>query len=100
MGKKNMNSNHNNQTKNTPDLEKCVIKMVAEAVNLWKTDYLHEINALKVELLELKSNQEFVCSKYENSKSEYEKLLQTNRKQESEIIFLKEQSTALENKQI
>ena len=100
MGKKNMSSNHHNQTENTPDLEKCVKKMVAEAVNLWKTEYLHEINALKVELLELKSSQEFVCSKYESLKSEYEKLLQTNRKQESEIISLKEQSTALENKQI
>ena len=74
--------------------------MMAEAVNLWKTEYLHEINALKVELLELKSSQEFVCSKYDSLKSEYEKLLQTNRKQESEIISLKEQSTALENKQI
>ena len=55
---------------------------------------------LKVELLELKSSQEFVCSKYESLKSEYEKLHQTNRKQESEIISLKEQSTAFENKQI
>ena len=95
-----MNSNHDNQTENAPDLEKCVKKMVAEAINLWKTEYLHEINALKVELLELKSNQEFVCGKYGSLKSEYEKLLQTNRKQESEIISLKEQSTALENKQI
>ena len=75
-------------------------KMVAEAVNLWKTEYLHEINALKVELLQLKSSKEFVCSKYKSLKSEYEKLLQTNRKQESKIISLKEQSTILENKQI
>ena len=74
--------------------------MVAEAVNLWKTEYLHEIDALKVELLKLKSSQEFACSKYKSLKSEYEKLLQTNRKQESEIISLKEQSTALENNQI
>ena len=89
-----------NQCSPTPHLEKCVKKMVAEAVNLWKTEYLHEINALKVELLELKSSQEFVCSKHESIKSKYEKLLQKNRKQESEIISLKEQSTALENKQI
>ena len=61
------------RSKKTPDLEKCVKKIVAEAVNLWKTKYLHEINALKVELLELKSGQEFVCSKYESLKSEYEK---------------------------
>ena len=74
--------------------------MAAEAVNLWKNEYLHEINALKVELLELKSSQELVCSKFESLKSEYEKLFQTNRKQESEIISLKEQSTVLENKQI
>ena len=33
-------------------------------------------------------------------KSEYEKLFQTNRKQESEIISLKKQSIVLENKQI
>ena len=95
-----MSSNHDNQTENTPDLEKCVKKMLAEAVYLWKTEYLHEINALKVELLELKSSQEFACGKYESLKSEYEKLLQTNRKQECEIISLKEQSTALENKLI
>ena len=61
---------------------------------------MHDINALKVELLELKSSQEFVCSKYESLESEYEKLLQKNRKQEFEIISLKEQSTTLENKQI
>ena len=74
--------------------------MVAEAVNLWTTEYLHEINALKVELLELKSSQEFVRSNYKSLKSQYEKLLQTNRKQESEIISPKEQSIALENKHI
>ena len=74
--------------------------MVAKAVNLWKTEYLREINALKVELLEMKSSQEFVCNKCKSLKSEYEKLLQTNRKQESEIISLKEQSTVLETKQI
>ena len=37
--------------------------MVAQAVNLRKIEYLHEVNALKVELLELQSSQEFVCSK-------------------------------------
>ena len=95
MGKKNMSSNHDYQTESTPDLEECVKNILAEVVNLWKTEYLHEINALKVELLELKSSQEFVCSKYESLKSEYEKLLQTNRKQESEIISLKVQSIPL-----
>ena len=55
MGKKNKSSNHDNQTENTPDLEKCVKKMVAEAVNLWKTEYFHEINALKVELKVVKN---------------------------------------------
>ena len=56
MGKKNLSFNHDNQTEKILDLKKCVKKMVAEAVNLWKTEYLHEINALKVELLELKSS--------------------------------------------
>ena len=74
--------------------------MVAKTVNLWKTEYLHEINASKVELLELKNSQEFVYGKHKSLKSEYEKLLQINKKQESEIISLKEQSTILENKQI
>ena len=74
--------------------------MVAETVNLCKTEYFHEISALKVKPLELKSSQELVCSKYKSLKSEYDKLLQTNGKQESEIISLKEQSTVFENKQI
>ena len=50
MGKKNMSSDHDNQIEKTPNLEMCVKKMVAEAVDLWKTEYLHEINALKVHL--------------------------------------------------
>ena len=95
-----MSSNHDNVTEKTPDQKKCVEKMVAEAVNLWKSEYLHEINALKAELLELKSSQEFACNKYESLKTEYENLLQTNRRQEYEIISLEEQSTVLENKQI
>ena len=74
--------------------------MVAEAVNLWKNEYLREINSLKVELLESKSSREFVCSKYKSLKSEYEKLLLSNEKLESKIISLKEQSTVLDNKQI
>ena len=95
-----MSSNHDNQTAKTPDLENCVKKTVAEAVNLWKTEYLHEINVLNVKLLELKNSQDFVCSKYRSLKSECAKLFRINRKQESEIISLKKQSTVLENKQI
>ena len=61
---------------------------------------MHEINAFQLELLKFKSSQEFGCSKYESLKSEYKKLLQAKKKQETEIIFLKEQSTILEKKQI
>ena len=53
-----MSSNHDNQTEKTPNLEKCVKKkkkkkMVAKAVNLCKTEYLHEINALKADVFKL-----------------------------------------------
>ena len=52
-----------------------------------------------MEVIELKSNQNFVCSKYDKLTSEYEKVLQTNKNQETEFISPKEQSTALQNKQ-
>ena len=74
--------------------------MAAKEVNLWKTDYLNEINALKVELLELKSSQEFVCSKYESLKSEYEKLPYSRLIESKNLNSKKKQSSVLKNKQI
>ena len=62
MGKKSMSSNHDNQTEKTTDLESA---SKAEAVNLWKTEYLHEIDALKVELHEVKSCQELYVANME-----------------------------------
>ena len=55
-----------------------------------------EIVTLKAELLEVKKSQEFICNRYESSKSDYERLSAVNKKQDDEIIRLTKKEDLLE----
>ena len=42
-----------------------VKKMIAESMKAWELRHQEELNALKLELREVKTSQEFICAKYE-----------------------------------
>ena len=73
-----------------------VKKMVAESMKAWELRHQEELNALKLELREVKTSQEFICAKYEDLKINYEKLQKINKKQAEDIEKLQTQSTNLE----
>ena len=68
-----------------------------KAVEEWKAQYDSEILALKMELEEVKKNQDMINSQYESLKEKCDKLIVTNQKQESVINELKAQSTTLKS---
>ena len=77
-----------------PDIK----RMVSEAVEGFKQKYLAEINALKIEILELKKSQNFISCQYEDLKTEHNKLLLSNKNQDIEIKSLKDHSMELTDK--
>ena len=87
-------ANDNAEEKGTSSLN--INELVAEAVNLWKTEYLNEIKTLKVELAEVKESQDFISQQYEKLKCEYNNLVKISKTQEAEIKDIKSHSTELE----
>ena len=77
-----------------------VKKMVAESMKAWELRHQEELNALKLELREVKTSQEFICAKYEDLKINYEKLQKINKKQAEDIEKLQTQSTNLEIREV
>ena len=75
-------ANDNAEEKGTSSLN--INELVAEAVNLWKTEYLNEIKTLKVELAEVKESQDFISQQYEKLKCEYNNLV--GRRNNLEIV--------------
>ena len=73
-----------------------VKEIVAESMKAWELRHQEELNALKLELREVKTSQEFICAKYEDLKINYEKLQKINKKQAEDIEKLQTQSTNLE----
>ena len=73
-----------------------VKKMIAESMKAWELMHQEKLNALKLELIEVKTSQEFICAKYEDLKTNYENLQKINKKQAEEIENLQAQSTNLE----
>ena len=86
--------NDNAEEKRTSSLN--INELVAEAVNLWKTEYLNEIKTLKAELAEVKESQDFIGQQYEKLKCEYNNLVKISKTQEAEIKDIKSHSTELE----
>ena len=59
--------------------------------------YEAEITALKLEITQLKENQDFLSNKYNKLKTEFEQLNIINRKQEIELCKLKNNSIEIKN---
>ena len=59
--------------------------------------YEEEITASKLEITQLKENQNFFCNKYDKLKTEFEQLNLINRKQETELCKLKNNSIEIKN---
>lgn len=77
------------QLDTTSEYSKVIEKLVKEAFENLSSEFSSEIDSLKAEIIELKNSQEFICSKYENLKSEYAEQLKINKKQHDEISQLK-----------
>ena len=72
-------------------------KLIEDAINSWKGEYLKMIADLKNELSDVKNSQEFISAKYDELKVDYDKQIETNKKLENELKTLKNQ-TAENNK--
>ena len=71
-------------------------KIITESMRVWELLYQQEINALKAELLEVKSSQEFICAQYEDLKLNFINLQKINKQRAEDIKTLQLQSTNLE----
>ena len=62
-----------------------------------KKQYEEEIMALKLEITQLKKSQDFLNNKYDELKTEFEQLNVINRKQETELCKMKNNSIEIKN---
>ena len=65
--------------------QNAVNKLVKKAIKTWKEEYECEIAALKLEIQEVKDSQQFIYTKYETPKTDYDSLMATNKQQAEEI---------------
>ena len=56
-----------------------VNELVKKAIKTWKAEYDCEIAALTVEIQEVKDSQQFISTKYETLKTDYDSLMATNK---------------------
>ena len=75
--------------------ENSIKKLVADAMKIWESEHLAQITALKAEIEELRSSQEFNSAKYDDLVTECKELKKINKLQEQEIMKLKSQSMKL-----
>jgi len=61
--------------------------LIREQVCLLTLSYQQDVAALKAEIVELKTSQEFICNKYDELKNDYERL--TNENKEQKVDFEK-----------
>jgi len=59
-------------------LDEKVKQLVAQAVAVWKQENQLEIETLRAEIIEVKTNQAFICNQYDDLKNEYDNLLKVN----------------------
>ena len=67
-----------------------------EAIDELTLKHEDELEALKVEIKEIKTSQEFICANYDNLKKEYDLLRNQNKQQADEIQKLRSNSKDLE----
>ena len=60
-----------------------------------RQEYLAEIIAIKIEIVEVKNSQSYISEQYDNPKSEYDEVMKIKDVQEKEIKKLKTQSSEL-----
>ena len=74
------------------------INKLLKAIKTWKEEYECEIAALKLEIQEVKDSQQFIYTKYETLKTDYDSLMATNKQQAEEIKRLKALSNESETR--
>ena len=97
MGKKYASDKHVKPVPASVD-QNAANELVKEAIKTWKAEYEFEIAALKVEIQEVKDRQQFVSTKYDTLKTDYDSLIATNEQQAEEIKRLKTLSNSLETR--
>ena len=75
-----------------------VNELVKKAIKTWKAENECEIAALKIEIQKVKDSQQFISTKYETLKTDYDSLMATNKQQAEEIKRLKTLSNNLETR--
>ena len=80
----------------TDSLQNQLKEIVEEALSAIKQEQQLEIDSLKAEISELKSSQEFLCSKYDDLNNEFKKLSEVNKKQREDINTINKNSADLE----
>ena len=70
--------------------------IIKEAIKKIEVKYNEQIDALKLEIQEVKSSQEFICANYDNLKKNYDSLCKENVRQAEEIKQLRSSSEDLE----
>ena len=80
------------------EVQSTMKKLIKDAINSWKGEYLKMIADLKNELSDVKNSQEFISAKYDELKVDYDEQIETNKKLVNELKTLKNQ-TAENNKQ-
>ena len=68
---------------------------INDAINSVKAHYEQEIATLKIEIQEIKESQQFISSKYDKLKTEYESLANDTKKHKAEISQLNLDSSDL-----
>ena len=97
MGKRYASDNYAKPVSASLD-QNAVNELVKKAIKTWKEEYECEIAALKVEIQEVKDSQQFISTKYETLKTNYDSLMATNKQQAEEIKRLKILSNELETR--
>ena len=64
--------------------------MIKEALFEKNVQHQQEVEALRMQIIELKSSQEFICLKYDNLKAEYDRL--TSAQQQHNKIYAKQRN--------
>ena len=64
--------------------------MIKEALFEKNVQHQQEVEALRMQIIEIKSSQEFICFKYDNLKAEYDR--QTLAQQQHNKIYAKQRS--------
>ena len=90
-----VNFNRLSRDENETSLQ--VKQQVSQAIEAWKLEYAAEIKTLKQEIAEVKESQTFIGNQYEDLKTEYERLLIVNKKQEDEIKLFKVEAKELKS---